>query len=66
MKTEDLKNYAAIAFIFTLVAILCIIAGIVGAYLAYKYGMAFGVVLVVFIIGAVLLIDWKGGRNDLT
>lgn len=38
-------------------------AGVAAAYMAVKYGAAFGVVLMGFVLGAVLMIDWKGDRN---
>lgn len=41
-------------------------AGWSAGYMYVKHGMAFGWVLLAAIVGAVLLIDWRGGRNDLT
>ncbi len=38
-------------------------AGWSAGYMYVKHGMAFGWVLLAAIVGAVLLIDWKGGRN---
>ena len=54
---------AAIAII---AVFLSAMAGAAAAYMAVKYGAAFGMVLMFFVVGAVLLIDWRGGRNERT
>jgi hypothetical protein len=57
---KDILILAAIAII---AVFLSASAGVAAAYMAVKYGAAFGAVLMGFVLGAVLLIDWKGGRN---
>lgn len=55
---------AAIAIIAVFLS--AAMAGVAAAYMAVKYGAAFGMVLMFFVVGAVLLIDWRGGRNERT
>lgn len=38
--------------------------GWAAGYMYVKHGMAFCWVLLAAIVGAVLLMDWKGGRNE--
>ena len=57
---------AQLYFMFLTSIILGGGTGWAAGYMYVKNGMAFGWVLLAAIVGAVLLIDWKGGRNDLT
>lgn len=53
-------------YFFLFLASIIIIGGGAGwsaGYMYVKHGMAFGWVLLAAIVGAVLLMDWKGGRN---
>ena len=38
--------------------------GLAAGYMYVKHGIAFGWVLLAMGVGAVLLMDWKGGRNE--
>jgi len=58
-----MKNNLILAAIAIIAAFLSAMAGVAVAYMAVKYGAAFGLVLMFFVVGAVLLIDWRGGRN---
>lgn len=58
-----MKNNLILAAIAIIAVFLSAMAGVAAAYMAVKYGAAFGLVLVFFVVGAVLLMDWKGGRN---
>ena len=58
-----MKNNLILAAIAIIAVFLSAMAGVAAAYMAVKYGAAFGLVLMVFVVGAVLLIDWRGGRN---
>ncbi len=59
-----MKYNLILAAIAIIAVFLSAMAGVAAAYMAVKYGAAFGLVLMFFVVGAVLLIDWKGGRND--
>ena len=59
-----MKENLILAAIAVIVVILSASAGVVAAYMTLKHGASFGLMLIAFTIGAVLLIDWKGGRND--
>ena len=58
-----MKNNLILAAIAIIAVFLSAMAGVAAAYMAVKYGAAFGLVLMFFVVGAVLLMDWKGGRN---
>lgn len=58
-----MKNNLILAAIAIIAAFLSAMAGVAAACMAVKYGAAFGLVLMFFVVGAVLLIDWRGGRN---
>ncbi len=58
-----MKNNLILAAIAIIAVFLSAMAGVAAAYMAVKYGAAFGLVLVFFVVGAVLLMDWNGGRN---
>lgn len=58
-----MKNNLILAAIAIIAVFLSAMAGVAAAYMAVKYGAAFGLVLMFFVVGAVLLIDWRGGRN---
>jgi len=52
-----------------LVLLAWILASALGfgmGWMFVRHGVAFGWVLLAAIVGAVMLIDWKGGRDDLT
>ena len=59
-----MKNNLILAAIAIITVFLSAMAGVAAAYMAVKYGAAFGLVLMFFVVGAVLLIDWRGGCND--
>jgi len=59
-----MKANLILAAIAIIAVFLSAMAGVAAAYMAVKYGAAFGLVLMFFVVGAVLLIDWKGGRNE--
>ena len=59
-----MKNNLILAAIAIITVFLSAMAGVAAAYMAVKYGAAFGLALMFFVVGAVLLIDWRGGRND--
>lgn len=59
-----MKNNMILAAIAIIAVFLSAMAGVAAAYMAVKYGAAFGLVLMFFVVGAVLLIDWRGGRNE--
>lgn len=61
-----MKANLILAAIAIIAVFLSAMAGVAAAYMAVKYGAAFGLVLMFFVVGAVLLIDWRGGRNDRT
>jgi len=58
-----MKEKLILAAIAIIAVFLSASAGVAAAYMAVKYGSAFGVVLMGFVLGAVLMIDWKGDRN---
>jgi len=58
-----MKANLILAAIAIIAVFLSAMAGVAAAYMAVKYGAAFGLVLMFFVVGAVLLIDWRGGRN---
>ena len=58
-----MKENLILAAIAIIAVFLSAMAGVAAAYMAVKYGTAFGLVLMFFVVGAVLLMDWKGGRN---
>ena len=58
-----MKANLILAAIAIIAVFLSAMAGAAAAYMYVKHGMAFGWVLLAAIVGAVLLIDWKGGRN---
>jgi len=58
-----MKENLILAAIAIIAVFLSAMAGVAAAYMAVKYGAAFGLVLMFFVVGAVLLIDWRGGRN---
>lgn len=58
-----MKNNLILAAIAAIAVFLSAMAGVAAAYMAVKYGAAFGLVLMFFVVGAVLLIDWRGERN---
>ena len=58
-----MKYNLILAAIAIIAVFLSAMAGVAAAYMAVKYGTAFGLVLMFFVVGAVLLMDWKGGRN---
>jgi len=59
-----MKANLILAAIAIIAVFLSAMAGVAAAYMAVKYGAAFGLVLMFFVVGAVLLIDWRGGRNE--
>ena len=59
-----MKDNLILAAIAIIAVFLSASAGVAAAYMAVKYGAAFGVVLMGFVLGAVLMIDWKGGRDE--
>ena len=59
-----MKENLILAAIAIIAVFLSAMAGVAAAYMAVKYGAAFGLVLMFFVVGAVLLIDWRGGRNE--
>jgi len=59
-----MKANLILAAIAIIAVFLSAMAGVAAAYMAVKYGAAFGMVLMFFVVGAVLLIDWRGGRNE--
>ncbi len=59
-----MKNYALMALFIIVAGGICIAVGFCAAYMAVKHGAPFGVLMIGVIVGAVLLIDWKGGRNE--
>jgi len=61
-----MKANLILAAIAIIAVFLSAMAGVAAAYMAVKYGAAFGMVLMFFVVGAVLLIDWRGGRNERT
>ena len=61
-----MKANLILAAIAIIAVFLSAMAGAAAAYMAVKYGVAFGLVLMFFVVGAVLLIDWRGGRNERT
>lgn len=61
-----MKANLILAAIAIIAVFLSAMAGVAAAYMAVKYGVAFGLVLMFFVVGAVLLIDWRGGRNERT
>ena len=61
-----MKDNLILAAIAIIAVFLSAMAGVAAAYMAVKYGAAFGMVLMFFVVGAVLLIDWRGGRNERT
>jgi len=61
-----MKANLILAAIAIIAVFLSAMAGVAAAYMAVKYGAAFGLVLMFFVVGAVLLIDWRGGRNERT
>jgi len=58
-----MKANLILAAIAIIAVFLSAMAGVAAAYMAVKYGAAFGLVLMFFVVGAVLLIDWRGDRN---
>ena len=58
-----MKENLILAAIAIIAVFLSAMAGVAAAYMAVKYGAAFGLVLIFFVVGAVLLIDWKVERN---
>ena len=58
-----MKENLILAAIAIIAVFLSAMAGVAAAYMAVKYGAAFGLVLMFFVVGAVLLIDWRGERN---
>lgn len=58
-----MKYNLILAAIAIIAVFLSAMAGVAAAYMAVKYGAAFGLVLMFFVVGAVLLIDWRGERN---
>lgn len=61
-----MKANLILAAIAIIAVFLSAMAGVAAAYMTVKYGAAFGMVLMFFVVGAVLLIDWRGGRNERT
>lgn len=59
-----MKNYALMALFIIVASSICIAVGFGAAFMAVKHGAAFGWLLVFVIIGAVLLIDWRGDNNE--
>ena len=59
-----MKDNLILAAIAIIAVFLSASAGVAAAYMAVKYGAAFGVVLMGFVLGAVLMIDWRGGRDE--
>lgn len=59
-----MKDNLILAAIAIIAVFLSVSAGVAAAYMAVKYGAAFGVVLMGFVLGAVLLIDWKGEVDE--
>lgn len=59
MKTAQLY-----LFLFLASIILCGVTGWAAGYMYVKHGLAFGWVLLAVGVGAVLLMDWKGGRDE--
>ena len=59
----DMKTAQLWFFMFPASIIIGGGAGWSAGYMYVKHGMAFGWVLLAAIVGAVLLMDWKGGRN---
>ena len=59
MKTAQLYFFLFLASI-----ILGCVTGWAAGYMYVKHGLAFGWVLLAVGVGAVLLMDWKGGRDE--
>ena len=62
---KNLKHMALIALAIVVMATFCSAVGFGAAFMAVKHGAAFGWLLVFVIIGAVLLIDWKGNKDGI-
>ncbi len=58
-----MKNYALMALFIIVAASVCIAVGFGAAFMAVKHGAPFGVLMIGVIVGAVLLIDWRGDSN---
>lgn len=59
-----MKEKLILAAIAIIAVFLSVSAGVAAAYMAVKYGAVFGVALMGFVLGAVLLIDWKGEADE--
>ncbi len=59
-----MKDNLILAAIAITAVFLSASAGVAAAYMAVKYGAAFGVVMMGFVLGAVLMIDWKGEVDE--
>jgi len=59
-----MKDNLILAAIAIIAVFLSASAGVAAAYMAVKYGAAFGVVMMGFVLGAVLMIDWKGEVDE--
>jgi len=59
-----MKEKLILAAIAIIAVFLSVSAGVAAAYMAVKYGAVFWVVLMGFVLGSVLLIDWKGEVDE--
>lgn len=58
-----MKNFMILSAIAIIAVFLSASIGVAAAYMTVKHGAAFGWLLLAFIVGGVLLIDWRGDRH---